>query len=394
MRILLVNKYYYRRGGDCVYVLNLEEGLKKLGHEVAVFSMSHPSNIDTPWSHYFPSEVDFAQKKNIFTALRRPFGTKDVANRFAAMVDEFRPDVVHFNNIHSQLSPIVVEVARKKGIRVVWTIHDYKLLCPRYDCLKGGVESCELCFEDKSHVLKNKCMKNSLIASVLAYGEAKKWNRERLENSTDIFVAPSEFMRSKLIKGGFNPDKVVTLLNSINTDLCKDFSFEKSDYYCFVGRLSHEKGIQTLLKAAGELPYKLILVGTGPLYSELKKYESDNIEFVGFKNWEEIKEIVSKARFSVVPSEWYEVFGLVNAESMCLGTPVLGANVGGIPELIVEGENGMIFESRNIDDLKNKIELMWNAEFDYQKISKDALDRFNSNSYCNEILKLYQADRI
>lgn len=394
MRILLVHKYYYRRGGDSVYVLNLEEGLKKMGHEVAIFSMSHPLNFDTPWSSYYPSEVDFSKRQNIFTALRRPFGTKDVANRFAAMIDEFRPDVVHFNNIHSQLSPIVVEVAKNKGIRVVWTIHDYKLLCPRYDCLKDGIESCELCFEDKASVLKHKCMKNSMIASILAYGEAKKWNRERLEKSTDVFIAPSEFMRSKLIKGGFNPEKVVTLLNSINTDLCKDFSFKKSDYYCFFGRLSHEKGIKTLLKAAEQLPYKLVLIGDGPMYSELKKYESDKIQFVGFKNWEGIKEIVSGARFTVVPSEWYEVFGLVNAESMCLGTPVLGANVGGIPELIAEGENGMIFESRNEDDLRNKIELMWNAKFDYQKISNEALIRFDSNSYCNEMLKIYQMDRI
>lgn len=394
MRILLVHKYYYRRGGDCVYVLNLEEGLKKMGHEVAIFSMSHPSNFETPWSSYFPSEVDFSKKQNIFTALRRPFGTGEVASKFSAMIDEFRPDVVHFNNIHSQLSPIVVEIAKRKGIRVVWTIHDYKLLCPRYDCLKSGVEPCELCFDDKSFVLKKKCMKNSLIASILAYGEAKKWSRERLEKSTDVFVAPSEFMRSKLIKGGFSPNKVVTLLNSINTDLCKNVSFEKSDYYCFIGRLSHEKGINTLLEAASKLPYKLILIGTGPLYSDLKKHESENIEFVGFKNWEEIKAIVSKARFSVVPSEWYETFGLVNAESMCLGTPVLGANVGGIPELIIDGDNGMIFESRNVDDLKNKIELMWNADFNYQKISNDALIRFDSDSYCNEILKIYQGDRI
>lgn len=394
MRILLVHKYYYRRGGDCVYVLNLEEGLKKMGHEVAIFSMSHPSNFETQWSSYFPSEVDFSKKQNIFTALRRPFGTREVASKFSAMIDEFRPDVVHFNNIHSQLSPIVVEVAKNKGIRVVWTIHDYKLLCPRYDCFKDGIESCELCFEDKASVLKHKCMKNSMIASILAYGEAKKWNRERLEKSTDVFIAPSEFMRSKLIKGGFNPEKVVTLLNSINTDLCKDFSFKKSDYYCFFGRLSHEKGIKTLLKAAEQLPYKLVLIGDGPMYSELKKYESDKIQFVGFKNWEGIKEIVSGARFTVVPSEWYEVFGLVNAESMCLGTPVLGANVGGIPELIAEGENGMIFESRNEDDLRNKIELMWNAKFDYQKISNEALIRFDSNSYCNEMLKIYQMDRI
>ena len=193
MKILLVNKFYYRRGGDCIYTLNLEQLLSENGHEVAVFAMDYPDNLDTKWSKYFPSEVKFRPGPGIIEAILRPFGTSEVTRKFNAMLDDFNPDVVHLNNIHSQLSPIIAEIAHKRGIRVVWTIHDCKLVCPRYDCMRGGTR-CELCADNAKYCLKYKCMKDSWIASLIGYLEAKKWSASRLENISDIFLCPSKYM--------------------------------------------------------------------------------------------------------------------------------------------------------------------------------------------------------
>lgn len=390
MKILLANKFYYRRGGDCIYMLNLEKLLKAHGHEVAVFAMDYPENMDTPWKKYFPKNMS---KLMAFT---RPFGSHEVKSTFKKLLDDFKPDVVHLNNVHTQLSPVMAELAHQRGIKVVWTLHDYKLLCPRYDCLKNGNTICETCFKgDKKACLDNKCMKGSKLASFIGYKEAIVWNRERLEASTDVFICPSQFMADKMVQGEFSKSKMQTLCNFIDVEKCKFSSTDgtddvellpkKEDYYCFIGRLSHEKGAKSLIEAANQLPYKLVIIGGGPLMDELKSVAHTNIEFVGFKQWNDIKQLVGKARFSVIPSEWYENNPLSVIEAQCLGTPVLGANIGGIPEL-----TDYTFSSGNIADLKTKIEKMWNSEFDYQQIASDAQHRYDAEIYYDKLINIYK----
>ena len=390
MKILLANKFYYRRGCDCIYMLNLEKLLKAHGHEVAVFAMDYPENLDTPWKKYFPKNMS---KLMAFT---RPFGSHEVKSTFKKLLDDFKPDVVHLNNVHTQLSPVMAELAHQLGIKVVWTLHDYKLLCPRYDCLKNGNTICETCFNgDKKACLDNKCMKGSKLASFIGFKEAIVWNRERLETSTDVFICPSQFMADKMVQGGFSKSKMQTLCNFIDVEKCKFSSTDgtddvellpkKEEYYCFIGRLSHEKGAKTLIEAANQLPYKLVIIGGGPLMDELKSVAHTNIEFVGFKQWDDIKQLVGKARFSVIPSEWYENNPLSVIEAQCLGTPVLGANIGGIPEL-----TDYTFSSGNIADLKTKIEKMWNSEFDYQQIASDAQHRYDAETYYDKLINIYK----
>ena len=385
MRILLANKFYYRRGGACIYVLNLEQLLKEHDHKVAVYSMQYPENLSSKWSGYWPSNMTKVD------ALVRPFGVQQVMAGFNRLIDDFKPDIVHFNNIHTQLSPMIAEIAHQKGVKTIWTLHDYKLLCPRYDCLQNGNTICEECFYDKKAVLKHSCMKNSLPASIIAYLEAKKWNRERVEKNTDLFVCPSQFMADKISQGGFDKSKLKVLCNFIDVKKCLRDSFEKEDYYCYIGRLSHEKGAKTLIEAANQLPYKLVVIGGGPLMEDLKAIAKPNIEFVGFKQWEEIKELVGKAKFSVIPSEWYENNPLSVIEAKCLGTPVLGARIGGIPELIENGKTGMTFESRNVDDLKQKIQKMWTASWDYEAIARQSQERYNAEKYYEEIMEIYKS---
>ena len=386
MRILLSNKFYYHRGGDCIYMLNLEQLLKSHGHDVAVFAMDYPENIETPWKQYFP------QNMSKLMAFTRPFGSAEVKVKFNRLLDDFKPEVVHLNNIHTHLSPIIAEIAHNRGIKVVWTLHDYKLLCPRYDCLRNGNDICELCFNgDKSSCKTYKCMKGSTLASLIGYKEATTWNRRRLEACTDVFICPSKFMAQKMIQGGFTSKKLIPLCNFIDIDKCKKDTYVKENYYCYVGRLSHEKGVKTLIKAAQKLSYKLVIIGDGPLSDELKNETTNaNIEFVGYKQWDEIKEIVSKARFSVIPSEWYENNPLSVIEAQCLGTPVLGARIGGIPELIENDVTGMTFESRNVNDLTGKLEAMWQHTFNYKEIALTSQKRYNSESYYQSILKIYQ----
>lgn len=394
MKILLANKFYYRRGGDCIYMLNLEQLLKAHGHEVAVFAMAYPDNLDTPWKRYFP------QNMSKLMAFTRPFGSVEVKAKFRKLLDDFRPDVVHLNNVHTQLSPVMAELAHERGIKVVWTLHDYKLLCPRYDCLKNGSVVCETCFNGpKKACLDNKCMKGSKLASFIGYKEAEVWSRERLEAATDVFICPSQFMADKMVQGGFAKGKMMTLCNFIDVEKCRfgnteavkssaDCLPEKEDYYCFIGRLSHEKGAKTLIEAANELPYKLVVIGGGPLMDELKAMAHDNIEFVGFKQWDEIKTLVGKARFSVIPSEWYENNPLSVIEAQCLGTPVLGARIGGIPEL-----TGYTFSSGNVTDLKAQVEKMWNSTFDYGTIAMEARNRYDAETYYNNIMNIYKSTK-
>lgn len=383
MRVLLSNKFYYRRGGDCIYTMELERLLKSKGHEVAIFAMDYPENQSSEWSRYWPSNM------SVVKAFSRPFGDSEVRRKFSALLDDFKPDVVHLNNIHTQLSPVIAEIAHDRGIRVVWTLHDSKLVCPCYTCMRDG-KWCTECFTDKKAVVKHRCMPGSLPGAVVGYLEAKKWNKERLQKSCDLFLPPSQFMADTCIQGGYDADKFRVLCNFIDIKKVENPSFEKSDYYVYLGRLTKVKGIETLCRVAAELPYKLVVIGGGELEPELRsKYGNANIEFWGQQKWEEFRSVLEGARFMVIPSEWSENNPLTVIESLALGTPVLGANIGGIPELIETGVSGMTFESGDQKDLKNKIERMWNASFDYEAISMSAQSRYSSDKYVEQIVDIY-----
>lgn len=384
MKILLSNKFYYRRGGDCIYMLNLEQLLKQHGHEVAIFSMDYPENLESPWSKYWPRNM------SKLAAFTRPFGDSEVKKKFSALLDDFKPDVLHLNNIHTQLSPVIAEIAHSRGIRVVWTLHDTKLVCPCYTCTRNG-KWCEECFSDKIAVIRHKCMPGNIPGAIIGWREIKKWNKERLEACTDVFLPPSQFMADTMVKGGYSADKMHVLCNFIDVSKVQNPSLKKEDYYVFLGRVNSVKGVPTLCKAAAALPYKLIVIGGGELLPELQAQYRDcaNIEFVGQKNWDKFRPILEGARFMVLPAEWSENNPLTVIESQSLGTPVLGARIGGIPELIEEGVSGMTFASGDVENLKAKISEMFAAEFDYAGIASAAQARYNAEAYYEKIMKEY-----
>ena len=387
MRVLLVNKFYYHRGGDCIVTMNLEQLLKAHGHETAVYAMQYPENIKSPWSKYWPKNM------SKLDAFSRPFASKVVKNCFSRLLNDFQPDVVHLHNIHTQLSPLIAEIAHQRGIRVVWTLHDTKLVCPCYTCTRDG-KWCEECFDNKTAVIKHRCMPGGIIGSTIGYLEAKKWNKEKLQEYTDLFLPPSQFMMDTVVRGGYNPKKFRVLCNFIDVEKVKNPSFDKKDYFFYLGRVNDVKGIRTLCKAAADLPYKLIVIGGGELLSELKEhYKISNIDLYGQMEWNDFRPIIEGAKFMVLPSEWSENNPLTVIESQSLGTPVLGARIGGIPELIEDGVTGMTFESGNVEDLKQKIELMWNSSFNYKAIADNAVKRYSSEAYYEQLMKYYKGER-
>lgn len=393
-RVLLVNKFYYSRGGDCVCAMNLENLLKSQGWDVAVFAMKYPENVASEYEDYFASEIGFNGGLHAkLNAAKRLLGYGDVKKSFKRILNDFRPDVVHLHNIHSYISPIVAKIAKEFGCRVVWTLHDYKLICPSYTCLRDG-KPCEACSNNKVGVLKYRCMKGSLAASVLAYMEAMKWNRDWLERYVDAFVCPSSFMARKMGQAGFDKSKLHVVCNFIDSikleTLSEAGTAERESYYLYVGRLSKEKGVETLLKVAANLPYKLKIAGGGPLLDGLRKQfeEYEHIEFLGHQNAVQVARLLSKAVASVVPSECYENNPLSVIESLCAGTPVVGANIGGIPELINDS-NGVIFESCNIASLEESIKSVFEREWNYEKIGDISRKSFSSKKYMESIKNIY-----
>jgi glycosyltransferase involved in cell wall biosynthesis len=395
MKILLSNKFFYPRGGDCIHTMQLKELLEQHGHEVAVFSMQYTDNKENKYSEYWPSEVDFSSKLplKLLSALNRPFGVKEVKTKWNKLLADFKPDVVHVHNIHSQLSPVIAQLAQKQKIPIVWTLHDYKLLCPASAFLKTDATICDQCLISKDSVIKNRCIKGSLFASILGYWEARKWNANKLQNYTNQFISPSKFIKKKMEEGGYAEHKIIHQYNFANNDKFQDsVELERNDEIIYVGRISIEKGIESLCRASQNVKNsKLLIIGDGPLKKDLEqKYASSNIHFLGFQEWSFIKDRLSNAALLVIPSQWYENNPLTIIEAFALGTPVLGANIGGIPELIQDGINGMTFESGNIQDLSIKIQKMLDYKlWDYQKIKEEAKIKFSAQKYYDNLIEIY-----
>ena len=353
MKIMLVNKFLYPRGGDCVYTLSLGSELQKMGHEVCYFGMQHPlNNKELPGHCFFPSKVDFSSFKGITVeAVRRMFGGGDVYTNFNNALKHYNPQIVWLNNIHSYLSPVIACMAKAHGCRVVWTLHDYKLICPAYSLLTNG-KRCEWCDCKYINTIIRRCVKDSILASVLANIESNYWNKSKLIDYTDVFVCPSNFMREMMLKGGFPNEKLCVINNFLPQEKAfligktiseSEISTEKA--YAYVGRLSEEKGIRSLLHVAKQLPYTLYIAGTGPLEVSLRnEFSSDKIRFYGQLSNKEVVQLMKRVRLTILPSICHDNCPLGVIESMACGTPVLGRRVGGVPDLLAFSPLNRMFD--------------------------------------------------
>ena len=396
-RVLIVNKFYYPRGGDCIVAMNLERMLKEHEHEVAVLAMEFPENVDSGWNSYYASQVAFdGSLLNKLRATTRLMGWGNINRTVEKILDDFKPDVVHLHNIHSYLSPVVAKLAKRRGCRVVWTLHDFKLMCPAYSCLDSEGKLCERCVGGgKWHVVSNKCIKGSLAPSLAAWLEALKWNRRLLSRYTDVFICPSQLMASKMQEDGFDAAKLCVVCNFLTPameELLEPMDSDaREDYYCYVGRLSPEKGIDTLLQVASRLPFQLKVAGDGPLSPMLhEKYgHAGNIQFLGRCDAHQVAQLLSKARFSVMPSECYDNNPLAVIESLCAGTPVVGASTGGIPELINTCSNGLLFAPGNGSQLASAITRAFETTWNNSEIKRCAMSQFSVQAYYHKLIELY-----
>lgn len=390
-RILIVNKFLYQRGGDCIVALSTRDLLRERGYETAIWGMEYGENEKSEYDHTFAAEVRFnGNASDKITAGLRTMGFAGVRKSFGKVLKEFRPDTVHFHNIHSYLSPTIVKMAHEYGARTLWTMHDYKLACPSYLCTRDG-KPCTECLNNPSAVIKYKCMKGSTAASIIAYLEACKWSISKLSQYTDIFICPSRFMAEMMIKAGVPQHKTIVLHNFSRLQTT-DETAQTEDYYAYFGRLSTEKGVETLLKAASDLPYKLKVFGEGPSEKQLKdKYgRYRQIEFYGQADAHTVTRTMASARLTVMPSECYENNPLSVIESLCAGTPVAGSRTGGIPELILPGD-GILFEPSNTEELKKAVETIYaSSNTDRKAIMERARERFSPDKYAEVLECLIQ----
>ncbi|MCM1530588.1 MAG: glycosyltransferase [Alistipes sp.] len=366
MKILMINKFLYPNGGSETYIFKLGDYLKSQGHEVQYFGMEHigrcvGNNVDS-----YTSDMDFhgGSKLAKLTYPIKTIYSSEARKKLRLVLEDFKPDVCHLNNFNYQLTPsIILEIEkwRKEGhkCRIVFTAHDYQLVCPNHMCNNpNSGENCEKCLS--GHFLnctKGKCIHGSTAKSMIGTMEAMFWKWNGAYQYIDSIICCSEFMKTKMDSNPLFARKAVAMHNFVDQVEWKDT--QKKDYVLYFGRFSTEKGIGTLMKACKKLPdIQFVFAGTGPLEDEIKGIP--NIRNVGFQKGTALEKLIREARFSIYPSEWYENCPFSVMESQMYGTPVLGAEIGGIPELIEVGVTGELFESGNVNELKSKIQKLWN----------------------------------
>ncbi|WP_280121014.1 glycosyltransferase family 4 protein [Duncaniella muricolitica] len=403
MRVLIVNKFFYPRGGDCVVAMGTRELLIEAGHTVQVFAMHHPLNISLPESGSFASQIDFSgslsQKVKAFGRL---VGLGDISVAFRKVLLDFKPDVIHVHNIHSYLSPVICRIAHDSGIPVVWTLHDFKLVCPAYTFRKGNGEICDYAATGKCSPVRNRCLKNSLTASAMAAVEKLRWSMPRLNRMTDAYIAPSHFMSEMMMLGGADKDKMNVIYNFVDpaklrilarSDSRSGGGGDDNRYFAYTGRLSFEKGVATLIQAAIQSGVNLRIAGDGPMRAQLEAMAAGHkgITFLGRLDAEAVAALQRDADACVCPSEWFENNPLAVIESLCAGTPVIGADIGGIPELITPGVNGFLYKSGDTNALARILNDFSPSSFDKCSIARDATEKFSTRTHLDRILNIYQS---
>ncbi len=400
MKILLINKYFYVKGGPERCVFNTEELFRAKGHEVAILSMKHPLNIASPWEKYFVSNIDFDKAEGLGQKLNLFFNTiysKDAERNIERLIDEFRPDIAHVHNFNHQLTPSILFPLYKKKVPVVVTLHDYKLICPSYQLLSKGM-ICERCKGGRYYkAIVEKCHKGSFAKSFLVMLES--YIHHKVLKSYDrisIYISPSKFLieksREMRLRGSFE-----FVPNSINVNNFSPEYNKDSTTIAYFGRIEKHKGVETLVKSVKGLAIHLELIGEGELLKDFQVAGAgasvDNVNLLGYLSGNELFDRIKKALFVVIPSEWYENNPFTILESFALGKPVIGSRIGGIPELVKDGVTGLTFEPGNVLDLRSKIEYMLANRDKVVEMGKNARklveDEFNAEKHYARLMEIY-----
>ncbi len=398
MKILLVNRFLYRKGGSEAVFFNMAALLQSAGHEVVLFGYEDEANIGFPAPVYTYRPASGLAGK--IAGVQNYFNNRSAASRLDYVLEKERPDIVHLHLFIGSFTPAIIDVCHARGIPVVHTVHDYRMVCPAYTFRDGKGRVCEKCKGGRfTECFRNRCSKGNLAASVLMtcemYYRNRKWHPSK---SLDGVIYVSNFSKQK--HESMDP-AFASLANTVLYNFSGLQLRHPSDnrgYYLYFGRLSGEKGPRTLLEAfRDDTRHRLVVVGSGPLENELRAaYPQSNIEFKGFMTGEALYDCVRGARFVCVPSECYENNPMSVVESYSLGIPVIGSRLGGIPEIVEDGKTGFLFGSADVQSLKDAIAR--SAAVDdsgYEAMCMNAkafADRhFNPDNYVKELLPFYKS---
>jgi glycosyltransferase involved in cell wall biosynthesis len=364
--LLAINNYFYRRGGAEAIFLDQMDMFERAGWRAVPFSMQHPNNLHSDWSPYFVPEIEFGSQGGLLKKIEHSLDviySRKARARLSSLIDEVRPDIAHAHNVYHHISPSIFPLLKQRGIPTVMTVHDLKLACPAYKMLSPhGI--CEQCKGGRIYnVLVNRCMKESVALSGLVMVETAVHRTLGLyRNYIDKLVVPSRFYKAKLIEWGWPEEQLVYIPNFVEQAISeRPATVDEGDYYLFAGRLAPEKGIATLIAAAGLSGQRVRIAGTGPDDAALRalaKQVGANVEFLGYLSGQALHEAIAGAKALVLPSEWYENAPVSLLEAYALGRPVIGTDIGGIPELIRNGETGLIAKPFNPEDLAHVLTAM------------------------------------
>lgn len=366
MKILMVNKFLHPNGGSETYMFKLGEQLQQMGHEVQYFGMEHEGRIVGNRVNAYTSDMDFhgGSKLAKLTYPIKTIYSVEARRKIRQVLDDFQPDVCHLNNFNYQLTPsIILEIRKwskqaKKPCKIVYTAHDCQLICPNHLCMDYTTrQSCTKCLGGHYlNCIKGKCVHGSRVKSIIGALEAIIWNKTSVYNQIDKVICCSSFLKGMMDTNRRLAHKTVAIHNFVEKRETGNCS--KQDYVIYAGRFSQEKGVSTLINICRNLPeIQFVFAGKGPL--EALVNDVPNIRNVGFQDAENLQKLIAEAKLMVVPSECNENCPFSVMESQMYGTPVLGARIGGIPELIREGVTGELFESGNAVELREKLLDMW-----------------------------------
>lgn len=397
MKILLVNKFFYIKGGAETVYFQERNMLKQAGVEVIDFSMQHENNFPSDYADYFVSNVDYHKGNNLLGGIKTAVNfihNAEACKKMQKLLEKERPDIVHFHNIYHQLTPAIIKVARDFGCKTVLTAHDYKIVCPSYSMLRDG-KVCDSCITGTVfNAFRYRCQDGSASKSLLLSLEATWQYIAKNYQTLDVIVSPSEFLRG-VIKRTLSDSRIDVIVNGIDDSLPVGDITDKG-YLLFVGRLSREKGAESLLRAhqqmASKIPLKI--VGHGPLYNQLIE-QYPNAEFLGYvQQGEGLDHLIKHARAVIVPSECYENCSMSVLEAMSFARPVIGARIGGIPEQIRDGVDGVLFEPGNVEELASVLDDFAQSPEKAYLMGRNARERlcekYALRKHMDTLLNLYQ----
>lgn len=400
----MVHKFYYARGGADVAMFQTKALLEKHGHAVIPFSMHHPLNKDTDYSEYFVSYLDFSGRNKGFKKACKLFNrmvySLEAKAKISKLIDLEKPNIAHLHNIYHQISPSILPALKRRGIPIVMTTHDYKLICPSMLFLRGdGKLECDMCKGKYFfHAIQYRCVKHSRAASLACALEMYIHRFAGLYSLVDIWISPSAYYANKLIAYGLVPKhKVVVLPNFV--EMFDSSPLNPNAPMVCIGKLVPEKGLFTLLEAFYKLKtLSLVIVGDGPIRNELEHYirihNMSNVTFKGFVENSQIKEILADASALVLPSLQQENAPITILEAYTAGRPVIVSRVGGNPEFVKEGVVGYLFKPGDVDELVSKIRLLYQSKSQIVQMGKNARElverKYNPEIHYERLLNVYK----